>query len=115
LGSTFHLAHGLSNALLLPYVMEFNRVANPARYADVAVALGCDREKDDNETAKKGIEKIQLLIAACGIPARLREVDVPVSAIPAMAKEALKIQRLLMNNPRRLTEADAVRIYHEAY
>jgi alcohol dehydrogenase class IV len=115
LGSTFHLAHGLSNALLLPYVMEFNRTAAPERYADVAVALGCSREHDDNETAKKGIEKIKSIIAECGIPARLRDVGIPADALPTMAKDALKIQRLLKNNPRNISEEDALHIYNEAY
>lgn len=115
LGSTFHLAHGLSNALLLPFVMEFNMSAAPARYADVAVALGCARETDDLATAKKGIAKVRELIAACGIPAMLRDVNIPQDAIPAMAKDALKIQRLLKNNPRHISEEDAINIYNEAY
>jgi alcohol dehydrogenase class IV len=115
LGSTFHLAHGLSNALLLPFVMEFNIPAAPARYAGVAVALGCSRTADDLETAKKGVEKVRELIAACGIPSLLREVSIPQDAIPAMAKDALKIQRLLKNNPRHISEEDAIHIYTEAY
>lgn len=115
LGSTFHLAHGLSNALLLPFVMEFNMVAAPARYAEVAIALGCVKEADDLATAKKGIEKVRELIAECGIPAMLREVNIPQTAIPAMAKDALKIQRLLKNNPRHISEEDAINIYNEAY
>jgi alcohol dehydrogenase len=93
LGSTFHLAHGLSNALLLPYVMEYNLSAAPKRYADVAVALGCKREKNDLKTAQKGISKIKELVKACGIPATLQEVNIPKEAIPQMAKDALKIQR----------------------
>lgn len=115
LGSTFHLAHGLSNALLLPFVMEFNIPAVPARYADVAIALGCAREDNDLATARKGVEKIRELIAACDIPSMLRRVSVPRDAIPAMAKDALKIQRLLKNNPRLITEEDAIHIYTEAY
>lgn len=115
LGSTFHLTHGLSNALLLPYVMEFNYVAAPKRYADVAIALGCDREADDIKTALKGIEKIRTLISACGIPARLRDVNIPKEAIPQMAVDAMKITRLLKNNPRPITEADAIDIYNAAY
>lgn len=115
LGSTFHLTHGLSNALLLPYVMEFNYVAAPKRYADVAIALGCDREADDVKTALKGIEKIRDLISACGIPARLRDVNIPKEAIPQMAVDAMKITRLLKNNPRPITEADAINIYNAAY
>lgn len=115
LGSTFHLAHGLSNALLLPYVMEYNMKAEPVRYASVAIALGCTRAENDYETAKKGIEKIRSLIAECGIPAQLRDVNIPENAIPEMAKDALKIQRLLKNNPRHINEEDAINIYHQAY
>ena len=115
LGSTFHLAHGLSNALLLPYVMAFNLPAAPARYADVAVALGCNRAENDTETAKAGIERIRSLIAQCGIPASLKEVSIPKEAIPQMAKDALKIQRLLKNNPKEITEQDAAAIYTAAY
>ena len=115
LGSIFHLAHGLSNALLLPYVMEFNIPATTKKYAEVAIALGCERQADDKTTACKGVRKIKELIKACGIPATLREVNVPESAIPQMAADAMKIQRLLKNNPREITEQDAINIYRAAW
>ncbi|EHQ30831.1 iron-containing alcohol dehydrogenase [Mucilaginibacter paludis] len=115
LGSSFHLAHGLSNALLLPYVMKFNSSAAPGKYAGVALALGCIRGDDDLQTAKKGIEKIEQLIRECGIPARLRDVGIPKDAIPQMAEDAMKITRLLKNNPRELNYQDAVDIYTDAY
>jgi alcohol dehydrogenase len=115
LGSMFHLAHGLSNALLLPYVMEFNIPAATVRYAEVAIALGCERQANDACTAQAGVQKIKELIKECGIPATLKEVNVPKSAIPQMAKDALKIQRLLKNNPREITEQDAIAIYNAAY
>jgi alcohol dehydrogenase class IV len=115
LGSMFHLAHGLSNALLLPHVMEFNLSSSPSRYADVAVALGCNRGEDDTETAKNGIEKVKAFIRECNIPATLREVGVSEDALPVMASEAMKIQRLLKNNPREISEKDAISIYKAAY
>lgn len=115
LGSMFHLAHGLSNALLLPYVMEYNIPAAPKKYAEVAIALGCEKEATDEETAYAGVEKIRQLVKSCGIPATLKEVNVPESAIPQMAVDALKIQRLLKNNPREITEQDAIAIYKAAY
>jgi len=115
LGSMFHLAHGLSNALLLPYVMQFNIPAAAHRYADVAIALGCERQGTDTATAYAGVKKIRELSAACGIPATLKEVNVPESAIPQMAADAMKIQRLLKNNPREITEQDAIAIYKAAY
>ena len=115
LGSMFHLAHGLSNALLLPFVMEYNIPANTKKYADVAIALGCEREADDNATACAGVKRIKELIKACGIPSTLKEVNVPGSAIPQMAIDAMKIQRLLKNNPREISEKDAIDIYKAAW
>lgn len=115
LGSMFHLAHGLSNALLLPYVMEYNIPAAVDKYASVAVALGCERKTNDTATAFAGVQKIRELIKACGIPATLKEVNVPESAIPQMAVDAMKIQRLLKNNPRLIEEKDAIEIYKAAY
>jgi len=115
LGSMFHLPHGLSNALLLPYVMEFNLVASPERYADVAMALGCERQENDLATARKGVQKIKEIIGQCGLPLRLREAGVDEKAIPTMAKDALKVQRLLKNNPRAVTLEDAINIYKEAF
>lgn len=115
LGSSFHLAHGLSNALLLPYVMKFNISAAPGKYAGVALALGCAKAEDDLQTAQNGIDKIHDLIKECGIPARLRDVGIPREAIPQMAEDAMKITRLLKNNPREVTYQDAVNIYTDAY
>lgn len=115
LGSSFHLAHGLSNALLLPYVMAYNIPAATAKYASVATALGCSRLESDMDTALAGLDKIKELIQSCGIPARLREVNIPENALPQMAKDAMKIQRLLKNNPREITEKDALAIYQQAY
>ena len=108
LGSSFHLPHGLSNALLLPYVMEFNIPAARERYTGVAHALGA-------ETAEQGVEKIRQLIRDCGIPATLKEVGVPCDAIESMAADAIKITRLLNNNPRPVSKEDAVAIYKAAY
>ena len=115
LGSMFHLAHGLSNALLLPYVMEYNIPAATKKYAEVAIALGCERKSNDEKTACAGVKKIKELIKACGIPTTLKEVNVPESAIPQMAVDAMKIQRLLKNNPRLIEEKDAIEIYKAAY
>ena len=115
LGSLFHLPHGLSNALLLPDVMEYNIPAATKKYADVAVALGCEKQVEDNATACAGVRKIKELVSACGIPSTLKDVNVQVSAIPQMAADAMKIQRLLRNNPREITEQDAINIYKAAY
>jgi alcohol dehydrogenase class IV len=61
------------------------------------------------------VQKIRELIKACSIPARLREANVPGSAIPQMAVDDMKMQRLLKNNPRPIEEKDAIEIYKAAY
>lgn len=115
LGGRFHVAHGVSNAVLLPHVLRFNLPQAPERYAEVAHALGVKREGPALGMAERGIDRLVQLSRACGIPQRLSELGVPRDAIPSMAKAALQVTRLLKNNPRPVTENDAVRIYEAAY
>lgn len=115
LGTTFHLAHGLSNALMMPYVMEFNLSANPQKYAEVSRIMGVTSSGDDVEIASEGIVKIKNWVESCGIPLRLSNFNIPASSIPALAEDALKVQRLLKNNPRHVSLEDAIEIYKSAY
>lgn len=115
LGTEFHIPHGLSNALLLPYVMEFNLPNAIKEYANIARAIGAPIGKTDEETAKNGIQKIRELNAACKIPKKLSDLNIPISAIDKMANSALEIQRLLKNNPRKVELDDAKAIYKAAF
>jgi len=114
LGGEFHIAHGAANSLLLPHVLRFNLEAAPARYADVAEALGCPRSADDAETALRGIERIERLSEAIGLERRLSAFGISANAIPHMAAAAITVQRLLVRNPREVTEDDAQAIYQAA-
>ena len=115
LGGEYRVAHGVANSLLMPHVFRFNLPAMPERYAVVALALGVTPSGNALETAEAGLRRLTELSAACGVPQRLRDVQVPETALPRLATEALKIQRLLKNNPREVTEADALAIYRAAY
>jgi alcohol dehydrogenase class IV len=115
LGGEFHIPHGLSNAILLPSVMKFNMPANIKRHAEVAIALGCEPGANDEETAKRGVDFIYRLAAAVGIPDKLTALGIPQTAVPGMAKAAMQVQRLLKNNPREVTEQDALDIYNTLY
>ena len=115
LGGEFHIPHGLSNAILLPSVLKFNMPANIKRHAEVAIALGCQPGKDDNETAMRGVEFIYQLAEAVGIPQKLSDLGIPQTAVDGMAKAAMEVQRLLKNNPREVTEQDARDIYNSLY
>ena len=115
LGGEFHIPHGLSNAILLPSVMKFNAPANIKRHAEVAIALGCEPGKNDEETAQRGVDFIYRLAAAVGIPDKLTALGIPQTAVDGMAKAAMQVQRLLKNNPREVTEQDARDIYNSLY
>ncbi|HLP76345.1 MAG TPA: iron-containing alcohol dehydrogenase [Candidatus Paceibacterota bacterium] len=115
LGGKYHIAHGISNAVLLPSVLHFNLPAAPERYAEVAVALGVERNESNIGTAERGFSRLVGLSRACGVPQKISELGIPSAAIPEMAKAAMKVQRLLKNNLRPLTEADAIHIYESAY
>jgi alcohol dehydrogenase len=111
LGGKFRIAHGVSNALLLPEVLRFNLPSAPERYAPIAIKLGVEANGDVSGTAQAGIEVLAKLSSDCGVPQTLSALNIPREAIPAMAKAALQVQRLLKNNLRPVTEADAIGIY----
>jgi len=115
LGSMFKIAHGLSNALLLPYVMEFNLPAAEERYAEIAQSMGAGKGASDHETAVNGIALVRKLISDCKAPARLSEAGVPFEAISEMAQSAMEVKRLLNNNIREIALDDAKAIYKSAY
>lgn len=95
--------------------MKFNRPAALRRYAEVAVAMGCQPGKDDNETAQRGVDFIYDLSKKVGIPQKLTDLGIPQTAVDGMAKAAMEVQRLLKNNPREVTEQDARDIYNSLY
>ncbi len=115
LGGKYHISHGLSNAVLLPYVLEYNLVAAPERYATIARAIGAKEGRSVLETAKNGIKKIKDIIHDCGIPSKLSELNIPQSAIADMAESAMSVTRLLKNNIRTITLNDVKEIYQKAF
>ncbi len=115
LGGEFHLPHGLSIGLLLSHVVRFNAPAMPARHAALARALGADSALSDAAAAEACADRLDLLLAACRVPRGLGAHGIPRAALPRLADEALQVTRLLKNNPREITRADALRIYESAF
>jgi alcohol dehydrogenase class IV len=117
LGGHFHIPHGLSNALVLPHVLGFNGNAAAPLYAELApLVLG------DQLRAGSVLQQTEQFIGALadfsvrsGLPTRLRDAGVPQDMLPTLARDAMQQQRLLVNNPREMTEAHALAIYQVAY
>ncbi len=114
LGGLFHVSHGTSNSVLLPFVMNFNLASCQQRYSTIARAIGL-KGTDDAARAAELVGAVRTLSQKCGIPASLRELKIPRDAIEEMAAAALQVQRLLQNNPREVLLEDARNIYEAAY
>lgn len=119
LGGHFHIPHGLSNSLVLPHVMRFNAANETAaaQYAELApVIMGNEAIEGDAVTVTNAlIQWLEDKIKATGLPMQLRDCKISDGDLAMLASEAMLQQRLLINNPREVTEADALAIYTAAF
>ncbi|MBC7142341.1 MAG: iron-containing alcohol dehydrogenase [Rhodobacteraceae bacterium] len=116
LGGHFHIPHGLSNALVLPHVLRFNAKTSPQPYADLApYAFPELAVLEGQARAEAFCDRLAELSKACGLQASLRAMNIPADFLPRLASDAMNQTRLLVNNPRPVTEADALAIYRAAY
>lgn len=117
IGGTFHIPHGLSNALILAQVMRFNSPECGVEYAELAphVFPDIDTKQGTQAVCSEFIERLSDLSVRVGLPPRLRDVGIPESACERMAKDAMVQSRLLVNNPREVRETDALNIYRAAW
>jgi alcohol dehydrogenase len=115
LGGRYHIPHGLSNSLVLPAVMRFNIPHASHLYAELASILVPGCSGSDEDKAMQLISFIEKLIVKVGLPATLKQAGVSENSLITLAEDAILQQRLLMNNPREVTLADALAIYQTAY
>jgi len=119
IGGIFHIPHGLSNSLILPHVLKFNSINPKAceQYAFLAPFIFKDINlKTNNQIiCNEFIERLEKLSSLLKIPSKLRDIEIPKEACAKMAKESMKQTRLLVNNPREVTEEDAFNIYNAAW
>jgi alcohol dehydrogenase class IV len=119
IGGTFHVPHGLSNALVLPYVLRFNITEQSAAqlYSEIAPIIfpDIDTSTSTQDIASNFIERLSKLSNELGLEQRLRDVNIPETACETMAKDAMKQTRLLINNPKEISEKDAYDIYRSAW
>ncbi|MBP7567151.1 MAG: iron-containing alcohol dehydrogenase [Burkholderiaceae bacterium] len=116
LGSHFHVPHGLANALVMLPVLRFNRPVASGRYAELARALDPGlRDTPDLRAADAFIDMMAGHLAAAPMAQRLADVGIAEGDLSTLAAAAMTVQRLLDNNPRLVTEADAHDLYAEAF
>jgi alcohol dehydrogenase len=115
MGGQFNVAHGIANALMLPYVMEFNEMAVTEKFARIAAALGEPIQGlSEREAARRAALAVHQLVTDVGLPHVLADVKISEDRIAALAEESFGNQRLLKNNPRSATLQDLGRILESA-
>lgn len=114
LGGRFHIPHGHSNSLVLPHVLRFNASVASALYAELADALALPGRDASQKTASF-IAWLVELTEATGIEMRLRDMNIAETDLPMLANDAMDQTRLLVNNPRDVSEQQAFEIYQQAW
>ena len=116
LGAFYDTPHGVANALLLPYVMEYNAESPAApKYIHIAKAMGVDTTgMSEAEGVKAAIEAVKALSLSIGIPQKLHEINVKEEDIPALAVAAFN-DVCTGGNPRPTSVADIEALYHKAF
>ncbi|MDR8525770.1 iron-containing alcohol dehydrogenase [Shewanella fidelis] len=111
LGGVYDLVHGLCNAILLPEVSRFNAVATPARFVDIAKAMGVDVSNMTQEQAiEAGIAAIEALSQQVGTAQRLADLGVTEDKLAFMAQNALN-DACSLTNPRKASLEEIIDIF----
>ena len=114
IGGIFHVPHGLSNSLVLPHVLRFNLPEAAPLYAELAHIVVPAAEGTEEARAEALIVAMQQIATITGIERTLQQVGIQQSDLDRLADDAMLQTRLLGNNPREVTRADAYAIYAAA-
>ncbi|WP_414691424.1 iron-containing alcohol dehydrogenase [Noviherbaspirillum sp.] len=114
IGGIFHVPHGLSNSLVLPHVLRFNAPNAATLYAELAEIVAPGAAGSAEARTQALIDRMDEIARRTGIETQLRQVGVVEADLDRLADDAMLQTRLLTNNPREITRADARAIYAAA-
>ena len=115
LGAFYNIPHGVANALLLPYVMEYNMPSSIQKYKKIAQAMGCDIQgMNDEAAAVAAVESVKQLSLKIGIPQKLSEIGVKEEDLEQLAQSAYA-DVCTPGNPRDVPVEDLLALYRKAY
>ncbi len=112
LGSIYDAPHGMCNAILLPYAMEYSLPSAEYKYARIARAMGID-ERDDRKAAVKAIGHIRKLSQEIGLPG-IRSLNVDPADFELLAEMSVK-NGSNGSNPKELTKDGYLELFNKAY
>jgi len=110
-----HLRHARACSIMLPHVMDYNKIGNLRKYGQIAQALG---EKIDGLSdfgaAERSVTAVKRLLESVDISCNLSDYGVSETQIPKLVEGAMRQARLFVPNPRNLSEGDVRNIYQKA-
>ena len=115
LGGHCHLSHGHSNALVLTEILKFNASHATKQYAELMQVLQPTASGCNQDLCQEFIEHMQQVCDNSGLHLKLSQLNVSEDSLPVLARDAMLQTRLLLNNPREMTEQDAHNIYRAVY
>lgn len=115
LGGHCHLSHGHANALVLTEVLKFNADYATKQYAELVQALEPQLQGSKEELCQKFIDHMQHMCDNSGLKLKLAQLNIAIDLLPTLAQDAMLQTRLLMNNPREMSQQDALNIYKAVY
>ena len=113
LGGIYHIPHGLSNSLVLPHVLRFNAEYAAAMYDELAAVVFGSVEP--NAGAYQLADYFYGLAHELGLPVTLRAMNIDEGGLTELAEQSMLQERLLINNPRTVSQDEALMIYQQAY
>ena len=115
IGAQYDAPHGIVNAILLPYILEYNWIANPVKFSHIAEALRVNiHGLSVEDAAKAAIEHVKYLTKEVGIPEKLSAIGVDDSKIDLLTDIAFNDQQYMVPNPRKMTRQDVYNILKQA-
>ena len=115
LGGHFHISHGHSNALVLTEVLKFNAPHAKQYYAELMCWLDPKSTGCTDGLCDLFIDHMQNHLDKSGLVLKLKDLNVAENMLEQLASDAMLQTRLLQNNPRELSQQDALQIYHAIY
>lgn len=116
LGGIFHIPHGHSNALVLPHVLAFNLPFAETLYSEIAPLIFPElKGKSTSQKTTGMIDGFARLCGELGLEDRLSQMGIQECDLQMLATDAMKQTRLLVNNPREVSDDAALAIYRAAY
>ena len=114
LGAMYDVPHGVANALLLPYILEWNGVACSAKYIEMGKALGLEMEGlDSKEAVAEVVRAVRSLANRLNIPEHIRDIGGKEKDIAVLAKKALN-DPCTAGNPRETSLEDFTELFRKA-